>query len=304
MKIIDLVNLGKSEIKYKVSKFPDGQQSITLEDNDELKMHLFNREDVKINSHLNSWLDIELIICANQALKQYGFGKNYLYVPYFLGARSDRKFSSGGVNYLKNVIGPVINSQKFKKVIVLDPHSHVLEAVIDNYLKVDNLSLIKFAINDFAKDNDLSNTILIAPDKGASDKVMEAAKNLKMQNPIIEAIKHRNIDGQITHTSVSGVPTVETSLNFVILDDICDGGRTFIELVKVLQEVRPKEQFNDRYYLIVTHGIFSAGFSQLSKIFDNIYCTDSIKVIPSIVELNTGSTPELIQTKVKQYGVF
>jgi hypothetical protein len=27
-----------------------------------------------------------------------------IYVPYFLGARSDRKFTEGGINYLKDVI--------------------------------------------------------------------------------------------------------------------------------------------------------------------------------------------------------
>ena len=31
MKILDLTNLENSDIKYKVSKFPDGQQAITLD---------------------------------------------------------------------------------------------------------------------------------------------------------------------------------------------------------------------------------------------------------------------------------
>ena len=57
----------------------------------------------------------------------------------------------------------------------------------------------------------------------------------------------------------------------VIVDDICDGGRTFIELAKVL-----KERGAGKIGLFVTHGIFSQGVGVL---FDNgidfIYTTDS-----------------------------
>ena len=33
MKILNLVNLEKSDIKYKISKFPDGQQNIWIDEN-------------------------------------------------------------------------------------------------------------------------------------------------------------------------------------------------------------------------------------------------------------------------------
>jgi ribose-phosphate pyrophosphokinase len=61
----------------------------------------------------------------------------------------------------------------------------------------------------------------------------------------------------------------------MIVDDICDGGRTFIKLAKAIQNQRP----NAKIYLVVTHGIFSAGFDELSKWFEGIYTTDSYKHI-------------------------
>jgi phosphoribosylpyrophosphate synthetase len=77
-----------------------------------------------------------------------------LYVPYFLGARSDRKFTEGGINYLKDVICPIINSQKFKKsVTILDVHSDVIEACIKNYKKIDNVKLVKFALTNIDNKN-------------------------------------------------------------------------------------------------------------------------------------------------------
>ena len=36
-----------------------------------------------------------------------------------------------------------------------------------------------------------------------------------------------------------------------------------------------------KIYLIITHGIFSKGFEELSKYFDGIYCTNSYSEIDS-----------------------
>ena len=61
MRVLDLTNSINSSIKYKINKFPDGQQSITL-----LQSHHFwtlKDTAVKIHSHLNSFADLELIIC-------------------------------------------------------------------------------------------------------------------------------------------------------------------------------------------------------------------------------------------------
>jgi ribose-phosphate pyrophosphokinase len=60
----------------------------------------------------------------------------------------------------------------------------------------------------------------------------------------------------------------------LIVDDICDGGGTFIGLAG---ELKKKNAGN--LYLAVTHGIFSKGFEELEKCFDKIFTTDSFKEI-------------------------
>jgi len=55
--------------------------------------------------------------------------------------------------------------------------------------------------------------------------------------------------------------------NLVIVDDICDGGRTFIELARVL-----KEKGANKVALYVTHGIFSQGLDVLKEHIDHVYC--------------------------------
>ena len=280
MRVLNLTNVDRSDIKYKVSRFPDGQQAITIDlENTNFET---GTQSVTIKSRLTNFLDLELIICANQALIELGVKKSEfklkeinLYVPYFIGARSDRKFLNGQSNYLKTVICPIINSQNFNRVTVLDPHSDVLEACLNNFDKVSNVSFATSAINYYVE-GDLT---LISPDAGALKKIYDVSKSIGCKNLIV-ANKLRDMEtGKIIRTDVPGINQEPGSKNFVICDDICDGGRTFIEIAKAIQEVRPRSIFNDKIYLCVTHGIFSAGFEELEKYFTAIFTTNSVKEI-------------------------
>ena len=281
---LNLVDLENSDIKYKISKFPDGQQSIKL---DMVDADLPNKITVSITSRFNSFLDLELIIAANQALREFSYVENVkLNVPYFLGARSDRKFEAGTSNYLKTVICPIINAQKFSRVTVLDPHSDVLEACLDNYHKHNNHRLVKDALTAIDNKNNAQERIcLVSPDAGAYKKIFDVAKEFGI-NRIITANKVRDIKtGNIIRTEV---PTLDQheDLKYVIIDDICDGGRTFVELAKAMKESRPTAKI----YLVVTHGIFSAGFDTLNQYFEGIYTTNSVK--------------RLVNTNVTQFNVI
>lgn len=285
MIILDLVNAEKSQIEYKISRFPDGQQTIDLIDWSKLQRYT---DAVQINTRLNSFKDVELLICATHALRNITDRNIALYVPYFLGSRSDRKFQEGGVNYLKQVICPIINSLNFIAVAVLDPHSDVLEACLNNYEKVDNHLIVKYALEDlkaFETSDSLNEICLVSPDAGAYKKIFDVAKKFSIEK-IITANKVRDMKtGNILRTEI---PTLDqhNNIKYVIIDDICDGGRTFIELAKAIKEGRPTA----KVYLVVTHGIFSGGFYDLNEVLDGIYCTNSYEDVQSYVEGDKGST--------------
>jgi ribose-phosphate pyrophosphokinase len=272
---LNLVNPEKSQIKYNVSKFPDGQQTVDLTDFNDLLRY---EDAVKISSRLNTFQDLELIICAVAAIRNIKPNREIaLYVPYFMGARSDRKFMDGGVNYLKQVICPIINSLKLDSILVLDPHSDVLEACLDNYDKVDNHTVVKYALSDIDNKNDAQERIcLVSPDAGAYKKIFDVAKKFSINN-VVTANKVRDLKtSKILSTEVPNLPgSVGDELQYVIIDDICDGGRTFIELAKAIKTQRA----DAKVYLIVTHGIFSAGFKELSQYFERIYTTNSYREV-------------------------
>jgi len=276
---LDLTNVLNSDIGFKISQYPDGQQSVSIE-------YFDATQSVQISSRMNSFRDVELIICANQVLKEYGVKNIELYVPYFIGGRSDRKFGEGQTNYLKNVICPIINSQGFNKVIVLDPHSDVLEACLNNFEKINNFSLVDEALSYLIKDDEDNKVAIISPDAGALKKIYDVAKHFGISN-VTTASKVREMStGTILRTEL---PTMDLRgiEHIIVIDDICDGGRTFIELAKAIKEITEIP-----IYLIVTHGIFSAGYFELGKYFSGVYTTNSIKDIDTDIAL------------VKQLNIF
>lgn len=286
--ILNLVNPENSKIKYKISNFPDGQQTLDLTD---FFIGTFLGASVQIKSHLNSFKDLELIICANQILKNLGATHIHLYVPYFVGARSDRKFQEGGVNYLKQVICPIVNSQNFSSVTVMDPHSDVLEACLNNFVKINNFDVVDDALSYLIKDGEEDKVVLVSPDAGAYKKVYDVAKKFNIEK-IITATKVRDLKtGNIIRTEIP-VLDQHNDLMYLIVDDICDGGRTFVELAKVIKNSRPTA----KVYLVVTHGIFSAGFNVLNEHIDGIFCTNSYR--------DVADDEYEEKTNVKQLNVF
>ena len=299
MYILNLTDNEKSDIKFQISKFPDGQQSVTITDSKHvLDISQISGHPVKIKSRLNSFKDLELIICATQALRDLRIKEIHLYVPYFVGARSDRKFVKGSTNYLKNVICPIINSQNFETVEVIDPHSDVLEACLNNYIKEDNHRLVKFALPLIDnKDGAQKRVVLVSPDAGAYKKIFDVAQRFGIEN-VVTASKHRDIQtGKITHTEIPNIDQYGEDHKFVIVDDICDGGRTFTELAK---EIRKHNAISD-IHLIVTHGIFSAGLKPLNQEFTSIFCTNSYSDMND-PEFSLRNDNEMHQ--LKQLNVF
>jgi len=270
-RIFDLSSPHESEIIYEISKFPDGQRDIRIID---LPIPI---ESVTITSHFQSFADLEFIICAKKCLDGIGIKDVSLFIPYVLGARSDRKFFREGTSYLRDVIAPIINSMKFEHVTCFDPHSDVCEAVINNLFKLSTTPFYTWAKTLLSE-----NFAILSPDAGALKKIYDVAKIMDCER-IFVCSKHRNIKtGKITHTEVpfkSG-DEIDRDMEMVIIDDICDGGRTFTEIVKAVRS----QGFNNKVSLIVSHGIFSAGTEILFQSLDKIICTDSYNSTHQVTE--------------------
>jgi hypothetical protein len=80
MKTLNLAYPEKSDVKFTISKFPDGQQSV------DISSTFLQGDDIKIEARIRTFRDLEIIIAANQALKEIGV-KNFFYFLSLLGPR-------------------------------------------------------------------------------------------------------------------------------------------------------------------------------------------------------------------------
>jgi ribose-phosphate pyrophosphokinase len=286
---LDLVNLKNGDIEYKISKFPDGQQDVTI-------TNLRYIDEVLIKSRFNNFKDLELILCTTKALRNLKVNKIHLYIPYILGARSDRQFAIGGTSYLRDIIAPILNAQNYETISCLDVHSDVASACINNLTVHDNVEIFKSLLNldTVTKNYDFT---LVSPDAGAMKKIYTLAEKIKYKKDILIASKHRDIEtGKILSTHVPLNYGEHTDNNFLIVDDICDGGRTFIEIAKAIHEIRPEAKVS----LLITHGIFSAGFLSLSEHIEHIYTTNSI----SDINIEPYSDYTISKSYLTQLNIF
>ncbi len=279
---INLSDRSKSDIDYEIKVRTDGQQDITLKLKQGVALSGITDTGkswslgVTIQSRLPSFRQFELIIGVVTDLRRLGVEEIHLFIPYLLGARGDRPFEVGGNSYLVDVIAPTINMLNFKSVTVMDAHSDVAQACIKNLRTVDNIFLVNKAINSLVVEHKrvLDTVVLLSPDAGALKKVYTIAERIGFTGDVIVASKHRStVSNEILTTTVPYKNTYSDK-TIIIVDDICDGGRTFIEIAKA---IRADNKHQGKIVLVVTHGIFSYGFEQLTGLFDLIVTTNSVK---------------------------
>lgn len=214
-------------------------------------------ERVDIIAHLKNSDDIMALLMTSDAIdREYKMAKKFLtlnYVPY---ARQDRVCNEGESLSI-SVMAKLINSCGFAKVKIADPHSDVTSALINNVEVLESYEILKH--------KDLSSYYIVAPDAGAYKKAYKWAQK-KGALGVITANKVRDVrTGNIVSVSVDADVS---GLKLFVVDDICDGGRTFVELAKCLEGASTTELF-------VTHGIFSKGTKVLTDVYDKVYSTNS-----------------------------
>lgn len=264
-------------IKYKIDgitthvrrwKFPDGCVGVDINigskypDFDEHKVQVscvFGEEGYSINDDL---MALALVVDAIRRQKpRTNLSLNLPYVPY---GRQDRVCSPGEAFSLK-VLGNMINGMGFTHVCVTDPHSGVTAACIDNIFVTSQFEVFRGIRQSFLE------TYIVAPDQGATKKCEEFAKLVSAAG-VITCSKERELStGKIKGLKILDEVPVDADL--LVLDDICDGGRTFIELASALmsEDVNPIYRLD----LAVTHGLFTKGSGVVTSVYDKVFTTNT-----------------------------
>ena len=234
---------------HKKFNFPVGEMHIKLEKyrpNSRVSLHFIFEKNEDI---------IELLLVCD-ALRRNGLYLEGINMPYVPFSRQDR-LCNPGESFSLSVFTELINNIQADVVEITDPHSDVVSALINNCSIKSQDEVFKPILSNY------EHHILVSPDGGSLKKIYKCVTNKCIR--VVEASKIRDVKtGNITHTEVYWGDF--TNKTCVIVDDICDGGRTFVELGKVL-----KEKNASKIVLMVTHGFFTKGIEVFDGLIDEIY---------------------------------
>jgi ribose-phosphate pyrophosphokinase len=243
--------------KFNSFKFPGGEIHLNLNDLKDDFNHFFS-----VGCWINTSDDLmELLLCIDAIRRMWRNAEISLTVPYLPYARQDRVCNEGEPLSIK-IMADIINNLNVDQLNIFDPHSEVSVALLNNCRVI----LPETYIEDYP--DIFKDKILISPDAGAYKKTIRISQYFDGL-PIVKADKIRDVKtGEIRETQVFCESL--NGLDVLIIDDICDGGRTFIELAKKL-----KGKNAGKISLYVSHGIFSKGLDVFKGLIDKIYTTNS-----------------------------
>ena len=244
---------------------------------------LMSEDEVTITIRIRSFNDVGMLLIATDALRRMEVENIHLVLPYFPAARQDRVMVVGESLSVK-VYADIINAQNYKSITILDAHSEVAPALLN---RVENISNHNFVTACLQNEKDY---VLISPDGGALKKIYKLSQFLNGV-PVVECSKIRDVKtGRLSGFKVYAEDLEGKTC--VIVDDICDGGGTFLGLAKEL-----KEKKCGKLMLIVTHGIFSKGLGKLTEIFDEVFSTNSFSDFENTLGFNQIKLNETILKK-------
>ena len=262
-KILNLQYLDKSDIKYDVISFPDGEKQLNILDN------LCNfKDDVDILTRITNGDDLFILLQAQDILDRncISYVTN---IKYLMTQRSDRLFSYNRPCSLKIMLSHIKGT-----ISVLEPHNFIAMCNFTDYRVERDLcynrhntigSLIPEASGNYA----------FFPDNGAKKRY---SAYLPSSNYFV-GMKVRDVDtGKITDYKVvwpfgNEVEKIgEDVKSITIIDDLCDGGSTFISAYNELKRLgHPNLKIN----LDVVHAVQEAGLRRVCEVFDNVTVTNS-----------------------------
>lgn len=256
--ILDLINKDKSEIKYVIHQFPDGEKHFEFLEN-------VSNSDIRIKCRIKSGDDLFVLLQILDIIYDWQLdNKVQLDLYYLMSMRMDRAMSKNRAFSLSIVIGIITlyKSSLELNVNVYEPHSEVVKGCFD----LDDYQDI---LLPWLEQNPIpSNALVCFPDKGAKSRYARLFPN----NQIIYGDKVRNEKGEIVKYALDYNGEIQNGFTEIyVIDDLCDGGGTFVKLAEELNTQLP----GIKKTLCVTHMIQIDAILKLRNYYDQLVITNS-----------------------------
>lgn len=230
-------------IEVKATIFPDKTSQVW-----KLPEELFQAKENNIVWDFESEAEFIHLAQLKELLSTFGnrdrdINLEIRYLPY---ARQD-KYVANDATFALRVFCKLINTLNFSKIEIFDPHSDLSLKEIRGVKAIDPFPNIAKVLAE-------TQAVAVYPDAGAATRY---GKLIAQMNQVV----FKKIRNQLTG-EIEGIGTDDEilPLHYLIVDDICDGGRTFIEAAKVLYAGGAKE-----VSLYISHGLFTKGLNVLRE---------------------------------------
>lgn len=169
-----------------------------------------------------------------------------LLIPYFPYGRQDKEVSNE-TTFNRAIFLDVLHLIRYNCMIhTIDPHSELPSWI--------GHSLGEYHIKKAIKE--VGANMIVFPDEGAKLRYRDIGIDI---DSIYGQKTRDQLTGHITDYKLSYMPN-RSQIKVMIVDDICDGGRTFVLLAEALGKKGVKN-----INLYVSHGIFSKGLTDLRR---------------------------------------
>ena len=243
-----------------LGNFPDGSMLVKYTPAPHQKI-----SHAKISWYYENDREFVALMYLVKHLRSHGVPDIYLYMPYIPNARQDRVKNPEDVFTLK-YFAELLNSLELSRIEVLDPHSSVSEALINNLYIYSPKPYIERAVEKIHS----SNLMLFYPDEGA----------MKRYVGMVDicygfGIKKRDwMTGQIEDLDIVDNGLSIKHHDILIVDDICSRGGTFLHSAQKLKELGAND-----IYLFVSHcenTILEGNLLAYHGLIKKVYTTESI----------------------------
>ena len=252
--VINLTN----QTGCKITTFPDGEKHVTINE-------LNRRIPVSVYCRITCADDLFCLMQVADVLKRQEMIIDHLFIGYLMSMRCDRLFDINRPFSLK-MVADIINGIGALQVGIVEPHSNVSLLKIKNSVGV--MATMEFFYREIVKPNENNlDIVAVLPDNGARSRYQPSSL------PFIVCGKERDPEtGKLLSFTVDAGETDCKDKDLVVLDDLCDGGGTFVGLAPKLRELEPKS-----LSLLVTHAIQLEGIKKVAEAYDHVYITNSYK---------------------------
>lgn len=229
---------------FDITNYPAGERHVRVRDG-------VNPASIStIEATVRNFDELAMVVTADRILRRIGRRVEW-FIPYFPFARHDRRNDSNDGFELELALEMI----REVDVIVADPHSE-MTAQLRHFSQAEVVD--RFVAAGLFDDD----PIVVIPDAGAAKKAYSWING----RTVVQALKRRDV----RTGALSGFEVLADDLDgrpCVIIDDICDGGGTFLGIADELRKVNAGP-----LTLAVTHGLFTKGVDHLLASFDTIAC--------------------------------